>query len=273
MRLPAPLTRRAAGALPGPVLARLADRLAASPAVERRLAGAAMADALETGDARSARRIAVTVARRPDLRAEKIVSRRYRFVWTAVPKAASRSMIAALMSADPGAELIRGRTLDEILARRPEVRDWFRFAFVRHPAGRARSFWADKHGRALRDRKARRYFIDPYCGLRPGMSFDAFCRWLETPFGADAFADRHWLSQHLQLRDAEGRLPCFVGRFERLDADWREAMARLRIPHRPLPRLNEGPGPEPGREPGEDAAAAAMLRRRYAGDLRFFGYS
>lgn len=238
---------------------------------ERRRAGEAMADALEAGDLRTARAIGVTAARRPDRRAEKIVSSRYRFLWIAVPKAASRSLIAALMSADPDADLIRGRTLQEIFTARPEVRHWFRFAFVRHPFARTRSFWADKHSRALRQRKARRYFIDPYHGLEPGMTFDAFCRWLETPFGSDAFADRHWLSQHLHLRDdGEEPLPGFVGRCERLEEDWREVADRLGFPRRGLPRLNPGPlGPRPA----VDGAPAAALRRRYAEDFRLLGYS
>lgn len=259
--------------LPAPALAFLSERLAASPAAERRLAGAAMDRALADGDLGAARAIGVTVARRPDRRAEKIVSRRYRFLWIAVPKAASRSLIAALTAADPEAELIRGRTLEQILARRPEVRRWFRFAFVRHPFARTRSFWADKHSRALRERKARRYFIDPYHGVELGMSFDEFCRWLETPFGSDAFADRHWLSQHLHLRDPEGALPGFLGRCERLEEDWRKVAEQLGIPRRPLPRLNRGPSPRHAPRPAVDGPTAAALRRRYAEDFRFLGYS
>lgn len=267
------LMRKVVGILPGPALALLSDRLAASAAAERRLAGKAMADALGAGDLRTARAIGATVARRPDRRAEKIVSRRYRFLWIAVPKAASRSLIAALMSADPEAELVRGRTLEQILARRPEVRHWFRFAFVRHPFARTRSFWADKHSRALRERKARRYFIDPYHGLRPGMSFDDFCRWLETPFGSDAFADRHWLSQHLHLRGPEGALPGFVGRCERLEEDWRKVAGRLGIPCRRLPRLNRAPSRRHAPRPPINGETAAALRRRYEEDFRFLGYS
>ena len=89
-------------------------------------------------------------------------------------------MIAGLRRADPEALLVRGRTLEQVLARHPEARDYFRFAFVRRPCCRVRSFFADKHTLAQRDRRARRHFIAPWHGLSPGMSFDALCRWLAT---------------------------------------------------------------------------------------------
>ena len=47
-------------------------------------------------DFETARAIYRTAMRRTDLRAEKIVSNRYRFVWLCNPKVASRSMIDAL---------------------------------------------------------------------------------------------------------------------------------------------------------------------------------
>ncbi len=158
-----------------------------------------------------------------------------------------------------------------MLARRPEAREYFRFAFLRHPAERAFSFWADKHTLARTDRDAFRWFIRPYHGLRTGMSFPEFCRWLATPFGADAFADRHWLSQHVQLRDASGRPPDFLGRAERLDADWRAVCERLGLPPRALPRLNPRPPALAAEE--ADPASDALLRRRYADDYRLGGYA
>ena len=265
----------AAGAgLPRLAMARICDGVAMwlsrSPAPERHAVAEALAAASRTGDWSAAAALLATAGRRPDARAEKIVSRRYGFVWICNPKAASRSMIAALRRADPSAELIRGRTLDEALARRPWSRNYFRFAFMRHPITRAYACYADKHTLALRDRAARRWFIEPFYGLRTGMTFEDFCRWLATPFGADGFADRHWLSQHRQLCGADGRLPDFIGRFENLDADWREACALAGIPCRGLPHLNAGRAPAAANVP--DAACAALLRRRYETDVRLGGY-
>ena len=256
---PAPPRRRRSRPPVPPPIRVIADPHDAARRLARILTLAARARLLPDG------------ARRSDLRAEKMISRRYRFLWLCNPKVASRSLIAALRAADPDAELFRGRTLGEVLARRPEARAYFSFAFVRHPVARTLSCFADKHALALHDRTAARWFIEPYHGLALGMPFGAFCRWLDTPFGSDAFADRHWLSQHRQIRAPDGRLPDFLGHWERLDDDWRTLTARLGMPYRPLPRLNARPDGSPGRErPGADAAAP--LRRRYAEDFRIGGY-
>ena len=260
--LPRPLCSRA--------FAVLARRLVRSAEPERRTVAAALAAAIDTGDDAAALALLSTAGRRPDLRAEKILSHRHRYLWICNPKVASRSIIAALRAADPGARLVRNRTLEAVLAAHPQARDYFRFAFLRHPVDRTRSFWADKHRLALSDRDAHRWFIAPYYGVRADMGFDALCRWLDTPFGSDAFADRHWLSQHRQLRDGDGRLPDFLGRYERLDADWRAVCDRLGLPIRALPRLNARP--EGLAKTPVDAATAALLRRRYAEDFRVGGY-
>ena len=269
------LARRGDGAIRSVLRARafapLAQRLAAAPGVEHRALGALLAGAVEAGDDAAALALVSTAGRPADLRAEKIVSRRYRFVWLCNPKAASRSLIAALRAADPGAQLIRGRTLEEVLAARPGAREYFRFAFVRHPWHRTRSFHADKHALARTDRHARRWFIAPWHGLRTGMDFVAFCRWLDTPCGADAFADRHWLSQHRQVSGPDGRAPDFVGRYETLDGDWRRVTERLRMPYVALPWLNaRSQGLARPEEP--DEATLAILRRRYAADFELGGY-
>ena len=250
-------------------LGRLARWLAASPAPEHRQIASLLADAIAAGDDAAALALASTAGCRADVRAEKIVSRRYRYLWICNPKVASRSMIAALRAVDSDAELIRGRTLDEVLRMRPQARDYCRFAFIRHPAERAYSFYADKHALALKDRDAHRWFIGRYHGLRTGMEFAEVCRWLDTPCGSDAFADRHWLSQHRQIRSGDGRLPDCLGRYEHLDADWRAIAEKLRMPYRALPRLNAR---APGAAAAMDPDTARLLRRRYAEDFRLGGY-
>ena len=256
----------------GRLLERLARRLADSPTPEHRDVAAALAAAIRAQDHATALALVTTAGCRTDLRAEKMVSHRYRFLWLCNPKVASRSIIAALRTADPDAELFRGRTLDEVLARRPEARGYFTFAFIRHPRDRTRSCHADKHALALRDRRAARWFIEPWHGLSPGMTFAEFCRWLATPWGSDAFADRHWLSQHRQIRTADGRLTDFLGHWECLDADRRAVTGRLGLPFRELPRLNAGPrGVHAAVR--HDTAAAALLRRRYAADFRIGSYA
>ena len=251
---------------------RIGKRLSASPSAERRALAAALAQAIASRDYDTALSLAMTAAGRTDLGAEKVISRRYRFLWIANPKVASRSMIAALRAADPAAELVRERTLDEILERRPETRDYFTFAFVRHPCTRTHAFHADKHARAAWSRRDRRWFIEPYHGVRLGMSFPEFCHWLNTPCGSDAFADRHWLSQHRQMRTAEGRLPDFIGRWENLDADWRAVGQRLGMPTSTLPRMNASK-PGASAEPHLDPDTLTALRQRYATDFTLGGYA
>ena len=108
------------------------------------------------------------------------------------------------------------------------------------------------------------WFIAPWHGLRRGMRFEEFCRWLATPAGSDTFADRHWLSQHVQIRTRDGQEPDFVGRWETLDDDWRTVTVHIGMPHRALPRLNARPGAAPavdhGGDTGSRGAVAPALR-------------
>ena len=271
-----PAGRRIRTAIPDRLLQGLLDRvvlrLAASSTDEHREIAATLAAVIDERDYRTALAMASTAARRPDLRAEKIVSRRYRYLWICNPKAASRSIIAALRAADPDAELIRNRTLDEILEKRPELKVYWSFAFVRHPCRRAYSFYADKHGLARSQADAHAWFIAPYFGLRKDMSFDEVCRWLNTPYGSDAFADRHWLSQHRQIRNVDGRLPDFVGACERLDAGWRTVTQHLGLPFLELPRLNVR-STDKAAEADLTADNVALLHRRYGEDFRLGGYT
>ena len=249
----------------------LALVLAASSTPEHRALAPMLADAVEAADRVGALALVRTAGRRTDVRTAKILSHRYRFLWICNPKVASRSLIAALRAADPAAVLIRGHSLDRLHARHPEARSFFNFAFLRHPVERTRSFYADKHALARRDRNAYRHFIEPYHGLRLGMSFEEVCRWLATPCGADAFADRHWLSQSRQIATADGRLPDFIGRYERLETDWRTVCERLRLPSTALPRLNASDR-RLRRQAVVNDETAALLRRRYAADFKLGGY-
>ena len=247
------------------------DRLAGAGVAGYREIAAALAHAIEAEDYETAHAIIATTRRKPDLRAEKIVSRRYGFLWICVPKVASVSLLEALGAVDPEAELITGRTLEEIVKTRPEVRGYYRFAFIRHPCHRTFSFYADKHVKLAGRPDAYRFFIEPYHGVREGMTFVELCRWLATPYGSDAFADRHWLSQHLQIRLPDGRLPDFIGRYERLDADWETVTAHLGLPFRPLPRFNVRPAAMVAEEHLDDETVK-LLQRRYADDFALGGY-
>ena len=87
--------------------------------------------------------MARTAARKPDIGAEKIISRKYRYLWICNPKVASRSIIAALRNVDTDAEIIDGKSVSEVYALYPELGDYHSFAFIRHPFERALSFYSE----------------------------------------------------------------------------------------------------------------------------------
>ena len=254
----------------------LAEQLAESaPTGGHRAVALDVLGALSNGEIEQALSMTTTAKRTPDLRAEKIVSRKYGYVWLCIPKVASRSIKTLLCEIDPDAEVIYGKSISDVHAAHPEAGGYFSFAFVRDPYRRAFSFYADKYLRP-EDYK-RRTFIDPYHGASPAFSFDDLCWWLTTPYGSDAFADRHWLSQSTQVVLDDGRWPDFIGRYENLDADFRTVCQRLDMPAHTLPRLNTMAGCEPTEEELQSVARVpdthltarnkALLRERYAEDF------
>ena len=246
----------------------LLRRLSVSSTPEHREVARRLASALRRGDQQAALAIATNARQEPDTRSEKIVSHRYGFVWICNPKVASRSIVQALLAVDAEATLIRGQTMDELYAADPEARRFVSFAFVRDPCERARSFFDDKldlgplapdwnsHGR--------------YYGLHKGMSFDDYCRWLDTPFGSDAFAERHWLSQYKHL-EVNGGLPDYIGSYENLQEDWRCMLAQLGVHYRELPHLNKRRSGAVRPEAAHTSEEISnILHRRYARDFELF---
>ena len=59
-----------------------------------------------------AKKIMFMLKRRPDLGTEKIISRKYKFLWLCNPKVASMSIKKALREIDPDVEIIYGKNLN-----------------------------------------------------------------------------------------------------------------------------------------------------------------
>ena len=238
------------------------------------------------GDFRQARIRAAAAARRANPSAEKIISRRYRFIWICVPKAASRSLMAALLAADPDAEVVK-KSLADIREERPETVGFYTFAFLRHPFDRALSLYAETrhfrerfHGQKRRVKEERqRFYESAFPGFSDVESLDDFCEWLSAPYAADDFADVHFLSQRAQITADDGRLPDFIGTVENIEEDFRRVAARLAIAPPPaLPTLNTMAGWSPDSPRAVAAARAemggllternkALLAKRYAADI------
>ena len=261
--------------------------VAASPGAVKDIAGATA-----RGRLGAAWQMARTAARQPDLGAEKILSREYRYIWLCVPKVASRSIRDALCAVTPDAEVFVGKSIAEVFALRPEARNYYSFAFVRHPFSRALSFYTELHCAARRYADAAQsqhkkekasHFSQQYYGLAGAAGFDAYCQWLQTPYASDAVADRHFLSQHLQLDLGNRRLPDFIGRLESLDADFRCVEEQIGMPIPDLPLLNTMAGWQPAPAALNVARVAArsyltqenkaLLAMRYAKDLALKEYS
>lgn len=227
------------------------------------------------GEFKAARGMA---AQTHDLGAEKIISRKYRFLWLCNPKVASRSIISALRCADPDAELIHAKSVSDIYKMYPEVKDYYSFAFIRHPFDRALSFYAETRFR-LKEQRRQRY-RDMFYRLMEADTFDDCCDWLNTIQGSDLLAERHFLSQHAQIRLPDGRLPDFIGRLENLDNDFKQVAAILRMPTLELPMLNTMAGWQPSAAAVKAARAdmsaclternRALLAKRYAADLDLY---
>ncbi len=253
--------------------------------------GRDLAVAARRGGMPAARRVARSLTGPPGF-AMTVVSRKRRCVWLRLPKAASESILAAMLAADPECEIFR-MDYGKIYELRPEAREWFTFAFVRHPFSRALSFWSEIHfaherygERADHQKRKTAFVFERRPGLAETRDFDAYCRWLGTPYAADSCADKHIVSQSAPIRSAargRGRQPDFIGRMESLDADWSRVAARAGLPIPKLPLLHSSVGWDAGPEAAAAAGAArarllternmAVLAARYADDLELGGYA
>lgn len=232
-----------------------------------------------------------TMSRLPDFGSEKVLSRKYQFLWICNPKVGSRSILSALFSVDPSIEIIEGQTLFEVYARYPEVRSYHHFSFIRHPFDRALSFYREinflpeyyDEDQIRKKQRKRQGIFDRSYGLRETDSFESFCRWLTTCYGSDSLADRHFLSQHLIVNPNDEQVSNWIGRLENIETDWRSISTFLGLPPVRLPLLNTRSGWQPTWEAIKATRTAdeilltqrskELLRTRYAEDFNLGGYS
>ena len=220
-----------------------------------------------------------------DLKSEKVISDRYKFIWIGIPKAATRSILTALYR-QPDVELGSREVTDELwrlLGENGRYSDYFKFTFVRNPWARVVSCWKNKIHEPKEDVIIK--IINKYPGLRPNMPFDEFVRFLsESPFGRDEGANRHWASQFLFITDPSGRvLVNVIGKTENIANDFEAIRQQIGLPQLELPWLNTHLGWDPGKETlvNEDsryyrdfynAEIRELVRRRYRIDIEAFGY-
>jgi hypothetical protein len=186
-----------------------------------------------------------------------IVSDSHRFVFAHVPKTGGISVRAALGPyADGQAAVLQEtthETLPELLSRQPRLAGHFKFAFVRNPWNRLVSFYA----------YACRYLARTLPQMQ-GVSFPEMLRLLDgnVAWLRDLFVMR------LQSDYTAGA--DFIGRFERLEDDFKRVCARLNIAA-PLARKNAS---EHGAYSAYyDSWSRGFVADRCARDIDQFGYT
>jgi hypothetical protein len=198
-----------------------------------------------------------------------LVSHESRFVWIAVAKVASmvihRSITEKLgIGFDDWTDCSAGSTAEVA-----GMDGYFRFGFVRDPWARLFSCYQDKIlGPVLHGRD----FIFGDFGFAPGMAFPDFVRGVAGI--PDEQADGHFVGQFYTLSDQRQLVVDYVGRFENLPADWEPVRQRFDLA--PLPWT---PVDSTRRRsdfgfhlPHYTPELVDIVARRYADDLRHFGY-
>lgn len=211
------------------------------------------------------------------LDSRSMVSRRGRYVYVRVPKAANSTVFRALLDAhpEPGVtleDLARAKTAvphygDLGWAELAELGRFFTFTVVRDPYARALSAYLDKFKDG--DKHLDRFGLR-VAGFDQGrVSFRGFCRYLAA--GGEA-ENAHWMRQ-TRLTGLADRLD-FVGRVETLEADLGRILAGIGGAA-PGPITRAGPPPTGAARRLRahfDAECLGLIEQVYAADFAAFGY-
>jgi hypothetical protein len=190
-----------------------------------------------------------------------------RFLWYAIPKNASCSLLRLLED--------RARRLADITPGNP--RDWmasavlpsWSFAAVRHPAARVVSVWRDKLVAPPRTENQAR-ILERCPGLSTGMSLSAFIDWLGRTVPQRQYIDKHWRPQHHFISARSGELAVDrLIRCERLDIDLKDIADRIG-PIDDLRWINRTSGT--GGDLSLSDADHRIIRDVYARDFELLGY-
>lgn len=212
-------------------------------------------------------------ANAPDFGYEKVILFDKNLLYIAVPKAATRSILEVLLreSADNSSPTVFEGDIASLMRKHPAVGSFFKFTFVRNPWSRTTSCYRDKIMIVDPVRQARH--LNMRYGLETGMPFAAFVEWLNSAEGSDDVADRHWMSQYRILAYDQPDLIQydFVGRFERLEDDYRALQVATGLALPDLPHRLKTQGPKDYRLLYDDRTAE-LVARRYARDIELFDY-
>jgi chondroitin 4-sulfotransferase 11 len=223
-------------------------------------------------------------------------SERYRFVYLAVPKVASTSILNSLLpffdfdlAAENLESLRKGtpvRGVHEYFNRSPYIINraaflagiddqydrYFKFTFVRNPWDRLLSCYMSKVVRSGAGMPMGKY---GNVTLRRDMSFQEFAE--AVCLIPDEVANAHFRSQHIFVCGGGSRkdiLADYVGRFENLEEDFEIITKRIGIDAQ-LPHAADTASIRGSRSYRDfyDEKLAEMVGERYREDIDLFGYS
>lgn len=168
-----------------------------------------------------------------DIAGLTVISHKYKFIFFGIPKVASRSFFNFFIQQNQknfDIEWYEKRNgFFEAVSAYP---NYYKFSFVRNPWSRIVSCHQSKIADNLIGKRAR--ILSFYKGLKGGMAFEDFVKWLNSDEGRDEIADRHWISQHKFLYRNNECICDYIGKYENLETDWEEVCKNLGIPHKPL---------------------------------------
>ncbi|MGN6499808.1 MAG: sulfotransferase family 2 domain-containing protein [Tsuneonella sp.] len=178
-------------------------------------------------------------------------------IFVHIPKAAGSAVSITLFG-----QQIGHSTIGELRDRDPAaVRNYFSFAFVREPLDRLQSAFYYLQGGGMNE--ADQLFSESHVR---GLTFAQF---VENLAAQDQLRQWwHFRPQHefVLLKNAVG--VNFVGRYEKLDADFAEIARRLDRPELRLPVLNASARPAAS----VDSRTRRLAEAIYARDYEVFGY-
>jgi hypothetical protein len=139
-----------------------------------------------------------------EVESDKFISFKHRFIFFAVPKVASQSVILLLKTACQEVGFLHSKEpLSKLLENAPEISEFFKFAVVRHPFARLVSCYIDK---ILNINFKKKKMLNA-AGLRYiPTSFANFVDAVSLPSSSDRDADQHWASQTGILSTRDGAL-------------------------------------------------------------------
>lgn len=202
-----------------------------------------------------------------------LAAHRYKFLFIGLPKAATQTFLNSFYF-----DKNNRRFYDvELIEKRPAAQTafaryggYYSFSLVRNPWARALSCYNSKIANPDPVKRAR--ILSLYKGLKPGMSFLEFTRWLCREEGRDEIADRHWLSQNQFLRDSSGAIACTqIGRFENMHEELEILYKKSGL--RPLAlKTRAFKSGASAYQKNYCTEARDNIARRYAEDITLFDY-